>query len=71
LIVNVSREADYVVNVMNNIKKELISYGERADYQKIAPALHLTWKTWASRLMCLLTGSKYACLMQRVTLIII
>lgn len=40
------READYVVNAMNGIKRDFQAQGENADYNRVLKGLTLRWQYW-------------------------
>lgn len=40
------READYIVNSMNFIKRDLLAQGENAEYNRAYKALLYRWQYW-------------------------
>ncbi|TPX37057.1 hypothetical protein SmJEL517_g00863 [Synchytrium microbalum] len=54
------READYVVQAMNSIKKDLSYQGQQADYERVERYLLLRWGLLRLRLKLSLTMSLYA-----------
>ena len=51
------READYIVNMAGSIKKELLSQGERADYNRVKKYMLDKWQYWYLRVHIMVAAS--------------
>lgn len=51
------READYIVNVAGSIKKEIMSQGEKADYNRVKRYMLDKWQYWYLRVNIMLSTS--------------